>query len=430
MDRQAAAGRPPCSLPELFWFFLRTGCTAFGGFMSLVSIIQVELVEKRRQMEAGDMLNGIALASILPGPMAVNVTAYAGFRMHGLTGAAAGVLAVVLPSFALMIAAAELHSRFGESPAVQAAFIGIVPAIVAVVLQAGWSVGRKNVTGAGSFVLALLAASAIVVFRGFYVIPAVILAAGALGALLLRDVGDAAAGVRVSASSRVAAPPQAVAPSQVAALPGAAPRPAAGWQWLFAFLLAGALLLFLSPAPGFVRASPLAHLFATFSGMSLTLFGGGYVFIPMIQKIVVESHRWINAEQFNAAIAAGQITPGPILVSATFIGYEVVGFAGAVAATAGIFAPPAMLIVLAAHWLDRVRESRFLRRVLRGVRAAVCGMIFAAAVLIARTAGWEWEAPVIFMLALAALFYFKLAPVLVIPAAGALGLLSYVVEGW
>ena len=406
MDRQAAAGRPPCSLAELFWFFLRTGCTAFGGFMSLVSIIQVELVEKRRQMEAGDMLNGIALASILPGPMAVNVTAYAGFRMRGLTGAAAGVLAVVLPSFALMIAAAELHSRFGESPVMRAVFVGIVPAIVAVILQAGWSVGRKNVSDAGSFVLALLAAAAIAVFKGFYVTPAVILAAGVLGVLLLRDADDAAADVRVSAS----------------------PRAAAGWQWLFALLLAGVLLLFLSPAPGFVRASPLAHLFATFSGMSLTLFGGGYVFIPMIQKIVVESYRWISAEQFNAAIAVGQITPGPILVSATFIGYKVAGFSGAVAATVGIFAPPAMLIVLAAQWLDRVRESRSLRRVLRGVRAAVCGMIFAAAVLIARTVSWEWEAPVIFMLALAALFHFKLAPVLVIPAAGACGLLSYVME--
>ena len=412
MDVQMASGRPSCSLARLVWLFLRTGCTAFGGFMSLVSIIQVELVEKRRLMEAGDMLNGIALASILPGPVAVNVTAYAGFRIHGLTGAAAGVLAVVLPSFALMIAAAELHSRFGELPVMRAVFAGIVPAIVAVVLQAGWSVGRRNVTDAGSFALVLAAASAIVAFRGFYVTPAVIVAAGVLGALLLRGADEAATGVRVSV------PPRAEAP----------PRAAAGWQWLFALLLAGVLLLFLSPSPGFVRASPLAHLFATFSGMSLTLFGGGYVFIPMIQKIVVESYRWISAEQFNAAIAVGQITPGPILVSATFIGYNVAGVAGAVGATVGIFAPPAMLIVLAAHWLDRVRESRFLRRVLRGVRAAVCGMIFAAAVLIARTAGWEWEAPVIFVLALAALFRFKLAPVLVIPAAGALGLLSYVVE--
>ena len=403
MDGHAAGGRPPCSLAQLFWLFLRTGSTAFGGFMSLISIIQVELVEKRRAMDAGDMLNGIALASVLPGPVAVNVTAYAGYRMHGLKGAAAGVLAVVLPSFALMIAAAELHARFGESPAVRAAFTGIVPAIVAVVLQAGWSVGRKHVTGAGSFALALAAASAIVGFRGFYVIPAVILAAGGLGALLLRDVGGAAAGARVSAP----------------------PRAAAGWRWPFALLLAGALLLFLSPTPGFVRASPVAHLLATFSGMSLTLFGGGYVFIPMIQKTVVESHRWIGAEQFNAAIAVGQVTPGPILVSATFIGYQVAGFAGAVAATAGIFAPPAMLIVLAAQWLDRVRESPLLRRALRGVRAAVCGMIFAAAVLIARTAGGEWEAAGIFLLAAAALFRFGLAPVLVIPAAGALGLLSY-----
>lgn len=405
MDRRVAAGRPSCSLAQLFWFFLRTGCTAFGGFMSLVSIIQVELVEKRRLVASGDMLNGIALASMLPGPIAVNVTAYAGFRMRGLTGAAAGVLAVVLPSFALMIAAAELHSRFGESPAMRAVFIGIVPAVAAVVLQAGWSVGRRNVTGVGSFVLALLAASAIVVFKGFYVTPAVILAGGVLGALLLRDADGAAADARVSAPARAAA----------------------GWQGLFALLLAGVLLLFLAPLPAFVRASPLAHLFATFSGMSLTLFGGGYVFIPMIQKIVVESYRWISAEQFNAAIAVGQITPGPILVSATFIGYKVFGFAGAVAATAGIFGPPAMLILLAAHWLDRVQESLSLRRVLRGIRAAVCGMIFAAAALIARTAGGEWEALVIFMLALAALFRFKLAPVLVIPAAGALGLLSYVV---
>ena len=397
-------GRPALSLVRLFWFFLRTGCTAFGGFMSLVSIIQVELVDKRRLVAAGDMLNGIALASILPGPVAVNVTAYAGFRLHGLPGAAAGVLAIVLPSFVLMIAAAELHSSFGALPAVRAVFVGVVPAIVAVVLQAGWNVGRRNVTDGRSVVLALLAASAIVVFEGSYVTPGVLLAAGAAGVLLFRDADRAAAGAAVSAP----------------------PGLTAGRQWLFAFLLAGVVVAFLSPSPAFLRASPLAHLFATFSGMSLTLFGGGYVFIPMIQKTVVETHHWISAEQFNAAIAVGQITPGPILVSATFIGYNAAGFPGAVVATAGIFGPPAVLMVLAAQWLDRVRESLVLRRALQGIRVAVCGMIVAAAALIAQTAGREWEAPVIFVLAATALFRGRLSPVLVIPAAGALGLLAEV----
>lgn len=395
-------GRPVFSLVQLFWFFLRTGCTAFGGFMSLVSVIQVELVDKRRLVEAGDMLNGIALASMLPGPVAVNVTAYAGFRLHGLTGAAAGVLAIILPSFVLMIAAAELHSSFGTSPAARAVLVGVIPAVVAVVLQAGWNVGRRNVADGRSVVLALLAASAILGFKGAYVIPGVILAAGVSGALLFRADGQAAAGAAVSAP----------------------PRLAAGRQWLFAFLLAGVVIVFLSPAPAFVRASPPAHLFATFSGMSLTLFGGGYVFIPMIQKTVVESQRWISAEQFNAAIAVGQITPGPILVSATFIGYNVAGLPGAVFATAGVFGPPAVLILLAAQWLDRVRESLVLRRALQGVRVAVCGMIFAAAALIAQTGSREWEAAVIFVLAAAALFHRRLGPVVVIPAAGALGLLA------
>lgn len=392
-----AAGRRAFSIGRLFLFFLRIGCTAFGGFMSLISIIQIELTEKRRAMEQKDMLNGIALASILPGPVAVNVTAYAGFRLYGVAGAGAAMLAVILPSFVLMIAAAELYLRWGELPVIRAVFNGIIPAIVAVILQAGWNIGRKTVTGVETFALALAAALAIIVFKGFYVTLAVIFIAGALGPLLFRDTGAAGDAAATSA------------------VPFAL-------QWLFAFVLAALLLLFLLPVPDFIRAAPVAHLFTTFSGMSLTLFGGGYVFIPMIQKIVVESYQWITAEQFNAAIAMGQITPGPILISATFIGYKVAGLFGAVIATVGIFLPPAMLMVLAAHWLGHLQKSALLQRVLQGIRIAVCGMIFAAAMLIAGTAGDDWGVLVIFVLALVALMFYKVTPVLVIPAAGALGL--------
>ena len=401
---EAAAGRQAFSIGRLFWFFLRIGCTAFGGFMSLISIIQIELTEKRRAMEQKDMLNGIALASILPGPIAVNVTAYAGFRLYGVAGAAASMLAVILPSFVLMIVAAEIYLRWGELPAIRAVFNGIIPAIVAVILQAGWNIGRKTVTGVKPFVLAVLAALAIVLVKGFYVTLAVIFVAGALGPLLFR--GNAAAAVVEESAS-------------------AAPVVSSALQWLFAFLLVAVLLLFLLPSPDWIRSVPVAHLFTTFSGMSLTLFGGGYVFIPMIQKIVVEGYHWITAEQFNAAIAMGQITPGPILISATFIGYKVAGIGGAVIATAGIFLPPAMLMVLAAHWLGHLQKSALLQRVLHGIRIAVCGMIFAAAVLIAGTASREWGVLAIFVLALVALLYYRITPVLVIPVAGVLGLSLY-----
>ena len=402
MIEPAPAGRRAFPVARLFWFFFRIGCTAFGGFMSLVSIIQVELTEKRRVLTNADMLNGVALASILPGPLAVNVTAYAGFRIHGLIGAGVAMAAVILPSFLLMVAAAELYMQFGELPLIRAVFGGVIPAVVAVILQAGWNIARKNVTGVKPFVLMAAAAGAIILIQGFYVTLAVIFIAGLIGPLLFRDA--AAADVKAAPTS------------------GGASRIL---QWSFAVLLAAMLLLFLSPLPDFVRASPLAHMFTTFSGMSLTLFGGGYVFIPMIQKIVVESYRWIGVEEFNAAIALGQITPGPILVSATFIGYKVAGMAGALVATVGIFVPPAMLIVLATHWLDYVQRSSPLQRVLRGIRVAVCGMIFAAAALIAQTVEMQWQALAVFVPALAALFYWKLTPVLVIPAAGALGLLLH-----
>jgi chromate transporter len=182
----------------------------------------------------------------------------------------------------------------------------------------------------------------------------------------------------------------------------------------------------LSAAPflGF-NSALLVKLAATFGGMSVLLFGGGYVFIPLIQRIVVDQYSWVTRQEFIDAIALGQVTPGPILISAAFIGYKVAGLAGATVATISIFTPPALLMLLCTRFLDRIKRSGGINAGLRGIRPAVIGMIAAAGVTVARTAPATWISVLIFGAALVALFRFKVETAWIIPAAGITGLLLY-----
>jgi chromate transporter len=155
------------------------------------------------------------------------------------------------------------------------------------------------------------------------------------------------------------------------------------------------------------------------------LFGGGYVFIPLIQEIIVDGHGWVTTQEFIDAIAMGQITPGPILVSAAFIGLKVAGFAGAVVATVGIYLPPALLMVVSTRALEFIKKSQTIRAALRGIRPAVVGMIVAAAVTVGGTAPRHWASLLIFSVALIALMRLRVQVVWVIPAAGLTGLLLF-----
>ncbi len=166
-------------------------------------------------------------------------------------------------------------------------------------------------------------------------------------------------------------------------------------------------------------------LFLTFAGMSALLFGGGFVVIPLIEQIVVQEQAWLTRQEFVDAIALGQITPGPILISAAFIGYKVMGLPGAAIATVAIFLPPALLMLVSAHFLTRVRESTAVQAALRGIRPAVIGMIAAAAWSIGTTAVPNWLSAVIFPTALTALLRFRVDVAWVIPSAGLTGLLLY-----
>ena len=391
------------SLAYLFGNFLKIGSTAFGGFMALVSVIENIIVEKRKLLTHEDMLDGISLASVLPGPVAANVVAYVGYRLRGGMGALMTTTAVLLPSFVLVVALTIAYLQAGEIPAVNKVFAGFIPAVVAIIISAATRMSKKAIKGWREVSIAAVAAILLQTIGGFYITLIVILGAGLIGWLCFR--GKVAKNLAETSGDRNK---QSLNIKQVAVPLG---------------ILAGILLLSLLPLP--LGQDSLAKLFVTFSGMSLMLFGGGYVIIPIIQEIVVNNYAWVTQTEFANAIAMGQITPGPILISAAFIGYVVKGFLGAAVATIGIFAPPALLMVTMSHLLEQIKNSVIIQAALKGIRPAVIGMIFTAAIVVGLTAKMHWASLVIFAASLAAIWKLRLEVVLIIPLAGLIGLFLY-----
>ena len=394
------------SLWSLFWIFLKIGSTAFGGFMALISVVQNYVVDRKKFLSNDEMLDGISLATILPGPVAVNVVAYAGYKIRGLAGAIVCAAAVILPSFLLILFLSYAYFTWGDMPAVDSVFKGFLPAVAAVIVATVINMGKKSITGIKEFSISTIAVAVLVLIGGFYSTLAIILCAGLAGLLLFKSAGGV---VQVSSSS----------PNLKKSVLKSKKLPII----MLAFIALCALLL---TAPYINSDAFMAtKLLATFSGMSLLLFGGGFVFIPLMQESVVETYHWITHQEFIDAIAMGQITPGPILISATFIGYKVAGVLGATMATIGIFTPSAMLMLVCTHYFQLLNESIYLKAILKGVRCAVIGMILAAAYFVAMSTEINAVTSGIFILSIIALIKFKIEVLYVIPLSGLIGLIAF-----
>ncbi len=364
--------------------------------MALISVVENLIVERRRLLKHEDMLDGISLASMLPGPVAVNVVVYVGYRLRGVLGAMVAATAVILPSFILITALSIVYFRWGQIPAVQKLFWGFIPAVAAIIVNTAWGMSQKAVSTLRETAILFTAAFVLLNIGGFYSTVGVIVFSGLAGWLLFRS----------DTTNKLSS------------------RPMGETVGRSKYSLLAITPLLVVPVTG-VSAGILSKLFFTFAGMSLMLFGGGYVFIPMIQEIVVAGKQWVTQAEFVDAIALGQITPGPILISAAFIGYKVAGVAGALVGTIGIFLPPAVVMVLASSMLERIKNSRVIQSVLRGVRPAVIGMIFAAGLVVGSSAQVHWVSLAIFFAALVALLRFRIEVVWIIPVAGFLGLAVY-----
>lgn len=389
------------SLPYIFFTFLKLGATAFGGYMSLVAIVQKQLVEIDKKMNEEDLLDGISLTSVLPGPVAVNTIAYVGYLLRGIPGAIAAFAGIVLPSFFLVILLSWLYFTYGNIPAVKNIFSGIAPTITALIVTVAIGMARKTIKVPSQWVICLLAATLLIFIGGFTTTFLIIIGSGIVGYFLFHQQQGKE---RLSNEEKL--------------LFG-------NRQWIISgvvLLLLLCVLLFGGQYPG---APKNIQIISTFSGISLTLFGGGYVVIPALHELFVENLGWLTSAEFADGIAIGQITPGPIFITATFIGYKVAGIMGALLATIAMFTPPMVLTVLLSRFVKTLNQSTLVKAAMKAVRAAVIGMIFASAVTIGQTISVSIVSVAIFLVAFYISFKYTISPVYLIIGSGVAGFVLF-----
>ncbi len=385
---------PPRRVPlfDLVRYFLRLGTLGFGGPVALCGLMEKELVEQRGWLTKAEMREAIAVSQSLPGPLAIQVGIFASFMRGGFWGAWAGGWAFILPNFLIVATLGALYVHFGDLPWMTAVFYGVSPVVIALILHSSWRLAKLGmehwlqwaIASAAFLITVVLQAEVALVFIG----------AGLLGLLyygsLFRRVG-----------------PMDIAPVLTPAVgAGAATHTATP-------AVIGKLVLF------FLKAGSLT-------------FGSGLVIVPFLEKGIVQDTGWLSPRDFLIAVAIGMMSPGPVVITATFIGYLVAGFWGSLASTVAIFLPSFILVLIAAPLLRRHRTNPNVQGFIKGAYGAAIGSILGASVLLGKVAIGDALTGFVALGALGLLFRFKISNPVLIAAAAVVGLIAFPMlkPGW
>jgi chromate transporter len=408
------------TLGGIFLSFLKIGVIGFGGGLAVMAQIRTLVVNKRRWFTDHEFAEAFALAQSLPGTNAGNAATYIGYRLRGWRGAAVAMAGFILPSMAMMIVLAILYRHLRAFPDAQRLFHGLNAAVVAVIVVAAWRIGRNTLTKPWQWYVTVLSIIAVIFFGA--TILEVILTAGLIG-IYIDSFGEK----RWHRWRRI----RRLAVRRRARLAEIEKKNFVGGYLTRALaeervrrmtedeahedeeieapdIRFRSSVLFLAAMPILAKLVLLLALASVFLRMGAVTFGGGFVMIPSIEAEVVRTNHWLTSQEFADATALGQITPGPVLITATFIGYRVAGTLGALTATVAVFLPAFIMTIAAGSSLRRFRANRQVQSFLRGVTPAVVGLLVAAAWSIARAGIHTWLG--LSLCVLAALLLLRLRP--------------------
>jgi chromate transporter len=368
-------------LTELLFYFLRLGLLGFGGPVALVGQMEREVVAERGWLSWEQMREAIAICQSLPGPLAIQVGIYIAYLRGGFWGAWVGGWAFIFPNFVIVAVLGALYVYFGDLKPVTAIFYGVSPAVIALILHSCYRLAKLGMEDRLQWLIASVCLVVTVILQAE--VALLFIGAGIIGIL--------------SYGNLLQRRPPPVAMS-IAALPALAPV---------------------------ASSSTLVKLLLFFLKAGSLTFGSGLVIVPFLQQGIVQQYGWMDQRQFLIAVAVGMISPGPVVITATFVGYLVAGFWGSLVATIGIFFPSFIFVLVAAPLLARHGANPNVQGFVRGAYAAAIGTILGACILLGRIAIGDWLTALIGAASLAALFRWKVSNPLLIAATAVIGLLAY-----
>ena len=377
----------PTTLWDIARLFLKLGTTAFGGPAAHIAMLQREVVELRQWLTEAEFLDHLGASNLIPGPTSTELVLHIGRRRGGWPGLLVAGACFILPAAVMVGILAWAYVRYGKMPAVAGVLYGVKPVVIAVVLQALWKLGRSSIKNRWLAMVALVALG----LAAMEVSPLLVLAVGGM-------LGLAATAVELRKSASVL-------------------------TWFGSKSLA--------PVVAATAASaglwPILLIFAKIGAM---VFGSGYVLLVFLRAELVERHAWLTQQQLLDAVAVGQVTPGPVFTTATFLGYLLHGTTGAFAATIGIFLPAFVLVAVSAPLIPKIRASRTAGAVLDGVNVASVALMAVATWQLARSAIVDWQTIALAVLSAVLLFRSpQMNSAWLVLGAGLLGVVRYVHPG-
>jgi chromate transporter len=368
---------------EVVVYFLRLGLIGFGGPVALVGQMERELVTERKWLTKEQMREAIAICQSLPGPLAIQVGVYVSYLRAGFWGAWAGGWSFIFPNFVIVAALGALYVYLGDLKPVTAVFYGVSPAVIALIVHSCYRLAKL---GMEDWLQWVIAAACLVV--------TVVLQAE----VALLFIGAGIIGILYYGSVFRRGPPAVL---QLTAVP---------------------VLMQLAPV---ASGSTLGKLLFFFLKAGSLTFGSGLVIVPFLQQGLVQQYGWLDPHQFLIAVAIGMISPGPVVITATFVGYLVAGFWGSLVSTIGIFLPSFILVLVAAPLLARYRTNLNVQGFVKGAYAAAIGTILGACILLGRIAIGDWLTVVIAAVSLAALMRWNVNNALLIALTAVVGLIAF-----
>ena len=379
----SASEAPRGRIRELVLYFLRLGLLGFGGPVALVGQMGRELADERGWLTKEQMREAVAICQSLPGPLAIQVGVYISYLRAGFWGAWAGGWAFILPNFVIVASLGALYVYLGDLKPVTAIFYGVSPAVIALIFHSCWRLAKLGMEDWLQWAIAAVCFVVTVTLRAE--VALLFIAAGLVGILYYGN----ALGFRRPTTLAVAAPLAATA---------------------------------LAPA---ASGSTLAKLLLFFLKAGSLTFGSGLVIVPFLEQGLVRDYGWLDQRQFLIAVAIGMISPGPVVITATFVGYLVAGFWGSLVSTVGIFLPSFILVLIAAPILARHRANPNVQGFVKGAYGAAIGTILGACVLLGRIAIGDWLTALVGLASLAVLFRWKVSNPLLIAATAMIGLIAF-----